>query len=203
MRRIKIALWSIGTLFFLSGCGGISYIGYDRDTLMLQMDQNQLILHGRVVAQKRDNFSSLFLTQEVIQLENGTRLVYEKARTDMSYEFEPMITRTVKIVFEAVRIATVYNKNHLFVYQVLLTDGKVVNVIAQQDNTQELKLLYGMRSTEVSRMLKQLDPDAPKLYNRHSSGLPAGKEAILTKWDTQKVHFVPLVIPLARFMGPF
>jgi len=203
MVRWKTFLLSCSTLFILSGCGGISYIGYNQKQLLLQLDNNQLILHGALLAQKRDNFSSLFLSQNIIQLDTGETVVFEDARTDLTYEFDPMITRIVKIVFEAASISTVYARNNLFAYQVYLDDGRLLNVLAQQSDTQDLKLVYGMSTAHLNSMLRELDPNALGAYEKRVVKLPRSQHAILTKWDVRKVHFVPLVVPIGRFMGPF
>jgi hypothetical protein len=50
-------------------------------------------------------------------------------------------------------------------------------------------------------MLKQLDPDAKGAYYKQVITLQDERHAIFSKWDTQKVHFVPLVVPLPRLMG--
>lgn len=184
-------------LLFLGGCGGISYIGYKNQQLALQIDQNQLQLHGTLLTQKLDNFSSLFLYRKVIRLETGDIVVYEDARTEMSYQFEPTITRIVQVVFEAANIITVYTKNSLFAYQIRLNNGGILNVIAQMNVDQKLKLVYGMRTAQFNRMLKHLDPDAPNAYYRNVITLHDTKHAILTNWNVRNINFVPLVVPLS------
>jgi hypothetical protein len=203
MSLLKKILMASTLLFLFNACGGISYIGYDHKQLMLQLDKNRLLLPGQVIGEKRDNFNSLYLSRKLIRLNDGTLLVYEDAQTDLSYEFEPMITRTVKIVFEAVRISTIYAKNNLFAYQLLLENGKVLNVIAQQSDTQELRLLYGMGTLRLKHILKALDPDASVAPYRQVLQLRDPSHALLTRWDVQKVHLIPLVVPIGRFMGPF
>jgi len=197
-------LFTITTLLLLlTACGGLSYIGYDHSQLLLQLDKNRLLLPGKFIGEKRDNFSSLYLSRKLIRLNDGTLVVYEDAQTDLSYEFEPTITRSVKIVFEAVSIATVYARNNLFAYQLLLKNGKLLNVIAQQSDTQELRLVYGMGTLHLNKMLKELDPDALAAPYRQAIQLKDPSTALLSRWDVQKVHFVPLVVPIGRFMGPF
>ncbi len=203
MPKLRTLLFAGTILFLLNACGGMSYIGYKDRQLVLQLDQNRLLLHGEVIGQKRDNFSSLFLNRELIRLDNGSLVIYENAQTDLSYEFEPMITRTVKIIFEAKSVATIYTRNNLFAYQVLLKNKRILNVIAQQSATQDLRLVYGMSTKEFNKMMKQLDPDAPGAYYQQALRLSDPKQALLTKWDVQKVHLVPLVVPVGRFMGPF
>lgn len=189
-------------LFFLGGCGGFSYVGYYQDKFVLQAGDNYLALDGHILKERRDNFVSLFLKQDIIRLKNGELVVYEDARTDLDYEFEPMLIRIVKIVFEANRIIPVYGGNHLFAYQILFNDGKMLNLIAQQSTTQHLKLFYGMSTPHLNRILKALDPSARgAYYTKQVIQLTDPAHAVMSKWDVKKVHFVPLVIPLSRFMG--
>jgi hypothetical protein len=200
MLKRFLAIGSI--LFLLSGCGGFSHVGYYQNRFVLQAGQNQLALDGQLLRERRDNFTSLFLKQDIIRLKEGGVVVYEDVRTDLDYEFEPMITRIVKIVFEANRIIPVYGGNHLFAYQILFSNGKMLNVIAQQSTTQHLKLLYGMSTPELNKILKALDPSARgAYYSKQVIQLTDPEHAIMSKWDVKKIHFVPLVVPLSRFMG--
>ena len=198
----KRFLTAFSILLIVNGCGGFSYIGYYQDKFVLQSGQNQLTLDGRLMKEKRDNFVSLFLKQDIIRMKDGELVVYEDARTDLDYEFEPMLRRIVKIVFEANRIIPVYGGNHLFAYQILFNNGKILNLIAQQSTTQHIKLFYGMSTPKLNRMLKVLDSSARGAYYRKQViHLTDPYHAIMSKWDVRKVHFVPLVVPLSRFMG--
>jgi hypothetical protein len=127
--------------------------------------------------------------------------VYEDARTDMLYEFEPGIMRSIKIIFEAKGMIKVYAKSNLYAYQLILKDGKILNIVAQQADTQQLRFVYGLSTAQLNKILKQLDPDARGAYYKQVIRLQDEGHAILSKWDVQKVHFVPLVVPLARMMG--
>ncbi len=183
----------------ISGCG-MSHLGYDNKQLTVQVEEAYLQMDGTLLNERRDNFSSLFLSQKVLRLNEGNLVVYEDARTDLSYEFEPPITRSIKIIFEAKNIIMVYGKSHLYAYQLILKNGKILNVVAQQGDTQQLKFVYGLSTSQLNRMLKQLDPDAASAYYKQVIRLQDEGHAILSKWDVQKVHFVPLVVPLARMM---
>jgi hypothetical protein len=190
-------------LFFIVGCSTSSNIGYQNGFLYLQLEDVLVEMKGTPVAQKRTNFKSLFLEQTVLQTQEGNLLVYENARTDLSYEFEPTLMRTLDVVFETRKKIPLYIKAHLHAYQIILPNGQILNVIAQQNDSQQLKLLYGMSTQQLNRILRKLDPGAQKAHYGNVITLKDPEYAILTKWDDMKVHFYPLVVPLPRLMMGF
>ena len=200
MGKIIRLVFTAIVAFMISGCG-ISNLNYNNKQLTVQVEKEYLQMDGTLLNERKNNFSSLFLSQKVLRLNKGNLVVYEDASTDLNYEFEPSITRSIKIIFEAKNVIMVYAKSHLYAYQLILKDGRILNVIAQQDDSQRLRFVYGMSTTQLNRMLKQLDPDAEGAYYKQVITLQDTRYAILSKWDTQKVHFVPLVVPLRRFMG--
>ena len=193
---IRLVFTTIVTLV-ISGCG-MSKLSYDNKQLTVQVEKEYLQIDGTLLNERRDNFSSLFLSQKVLRLNEGNLVVYEDARTDLSYEFEPPITRSIKIIFEAKNVIMVYGKSHLYAYQLILKDGRLLNVVVQQGDTQQLKFVYGLSTAQLNKMLKQLDPDAKGAHYKQVIRLQDEHHAILSKWDVQKIHFVPLVVPLAR-----
>jgi len=200
MGKIIRLVFTAIVAFMISGCG-ISNLNYNNKQLTVQVEKEYLQMDGTLLNERKNNFSSLFLSQKVLRLNKGNLVVYEDASTDLNYEFEPPITRSIKIIFEAKNVIMVYAKSHLYAYQLILKDGRILNVIAQQDDSQRLRFVYGMSTTQLNKMLKQLDSDAEGAYYKQVITLQDTRYAILSKWDTQKVHFVPLVVPLRRFMG--
>ena len=201
MKKIISTLLTITVTLMISGCGIPSNLTYNNKQLTIQVEKEYLQLDGTLVNERRDNFNSLFLSQKVLRLKEGNLVVYEDARTDLDYEFEPPIMHSIKIIFEAKSVIMVYGKGHLYAYQLILKDGRLLNIIAQQGDTQQLKFVYGMSTSQLNKMLKQLDPDARGAYYKQVIQLHDERNAILSKWDVQKVHFVPLVVPLAKMMG--
>jgi hypothetical protein len=200
MKKITKLLLAATVTLMISGCG-MSNLSYDNKQLTLQVEKAFLQLDGILLKQRRDNFSSLYLTQKVLRLNEGNLVVYEDASTDILYEFEPTTTRSIQIIFEAKSIIRVYAKSHLYAYQLILKDGRILNVVAQQNESQQLRFVYGMNTDQLNKMLKQLDPDAKGAYYKQVIRLQDEHHAIFSKWDVQKIHFVPLVVPLPRLMG--
>jgi hypothetical protein len=203
MYRIKLYFAGVCCALLINGCGTYSGIGWHNGSLYFQLDKKVTQLKGMPVAQKRTNFKSLFLNQTVLQTKRGSLLVYEDAETDLEYEFEPTMMRIINVIFETRKKILLYARGNLQAYQVILPNGQLLNLIAQQSTTQELKLLYGMSTPELNRILKELDPAAPTARYSKVVTFSDPKDAIMTKWDDMKVHFYPLVVPLPRLMMGF
>jgi hypothetical protein len=186
----KLSLSIIFAIWILTGCSDIVYNG------------NPIDIQAPTVYQKNTNFASLFLTQKVIQLSKNEFAVYEKAQTNNEYEFEPSIYRIIQIVFETKSFIPVYSKNHIYAYQLVMPNHKLLNLIAYQFDTQELTFIYGMSNKEFKKMLLKIDDSYQ--YKLYTNIIQVDKtHKFITKWNDWKVHFVPLVVPLARLMSPF
>ena len=197
---ISTVLVTVLTLM-INGCGTSSNLTYNNKHLTIQVEKEYLQFDGTLLNEQINNFSSLFLSQKILRLNEGNLVVYEDARTDLQYEFEPPIMHSIKIIFEAKSMFTVYGKDHLYAYQLVLKNGQLLNVVAQQGDTQQLKFIYGLSTVQLNKIIKQLDPNAGGAYYKQVIQLHDERDAILSKWDVQKVHFVPLVVPLAKMMG--
>lgn len=187
---------------FLTACMPVlSHIGYQNGYIVLQRADTFVRIEGIPVAQKRENFTSLFLTQTLLKLHEGNLVVFEKANTDLQYEFEPTLMRIINVVFETRRKILVYRKDHIHAYQLILPSGRLLNLIAQQSESQELQLLYGMTTPQLNRILRSIDDESPSAKYQNVITFHQPSHAIFTHWDIQKVHFYPLVVPLPRFLG--
>ena len=124
-------------------------------------------LHGTLVKQQKENFSTLFLTQNLLRLDDDSIVMYEEARADMQYQFEPTTTRSIAVIFDAKQVIKVYYSSLLYAFQVELKDNRVLNVLATQGYDQELKMVYGMSTEKLNEMLKKLDPNAQPTYYKN------------------------------------
>ena len=179
----------------------MSGIDHSQNKLTLQVEQNQVLLDAELLQKKGDNFSILFLSQKILRLKEGNIVVFEEARTDDLYEFSPPIMTIISVLFETRSIIRVYARNNLYAYQLALPNKKILNVIAQKDETQHLKFVYGMSNRQFNTMLKQLDPNAPIAPYKDVVRLNSTNHAVLSKWDTKKIQFYPLVRPLSLHFG--
>ena len=121
MSKITKLLVSIVLILLISGCA-TSNISYKNEQLSLQINDSHLQIHGIQVQQHRENFSTLFLTQNLLRLDDGSIVMYEEARTDMQYQFDPTTTRTIGIIFDAKRVVRVYYNALIYAFQLVLKD---------------------------------------------------------------------------------
>ncbi len=200
IKKIIKPLLALTAMFMLSGCG-MSNLNYNNKQLTLQVEQGVFQTNGTLLNAQIYNFNTLLINQKIIRLDEGNLVVYEDARTDLNYQFDPTTTRSIEVIFEAREVIRVYGKSLLFAYQLILKDGRILNVIAQQDDDQYLRILYGMSTVQLNKMLKQVDPDAREAYYKQVIIIQDEQNAIFSKWDVMKIHFYPLVVPLRRLMG--
>lgn len=194
---IKVFLLSV-VLILINSCA-TSNLSYHNEQLNLQINDSHLQVRGTQLKQQRENFSTLFLTQYLLRLDDGRTVVYEKAKTDIQYEFEPTTTRTISIIFDAKKVIRVYYNTLIYAFQVVLQDNRVLNVLATKGFDQELNMVYGMSTEKLNSMLIELDPNARPAYYKNTINLSNESEPFMSRWTTWKVHFLPLVTPVRRF----
>ncbi len=191
---ITIAVWA-----FLSACSTTD-LSYKDNKLALQVDGKHLQVNGTSLGHHQNNFSSLYLRHEILKLDDGNIVVYEKARTDNSYQFNFTTMRTIQIVFDAIEVRKVYFSSSFYILQLTLEDGRTLNTIVEQLEDQSLNLAYGMSNKQVNDLLRQLDTKALRPLKQNVITIQNPQSAILSRWTTRKVDFIPLIIPL-RLLG--
>lgn len=196
-------MFAVMTLFFMQGCAN-SYLYYTEKDQKLTLSLNNIVqqFNGKTVAQQRKNFSSLFLTQKVLRMDDGSVLVYEDGYTDPNFQFEQITSYSIRVIFEARSLYRVYSKDNLYFYQVALSNGHIINLITQQSDNQKLTMLYGMSTKSMNTLISKFDQNAPKAKILDVVRIKEPNSAIKSRWDFQKVHFVPLVGPFSQMMGP-
>lgn len=198
MKLKNMMIAALSAALLLSACSNPATLTYNNEQLQLQVKDAHLQLHGTLLKQQRENFSTLFLTQKLLRLDDGSIVMYENAETDMQYQFDPTTTRSIGIIFDAKGVNKMYENSLLFAYQVILQDNRVLNMIVSQGYDQELIMIYGMSTSKLNSMLRELDPNAPLAYYKNSIDLSKEPNPLMSRWTTYKVHIIPLVIPLRR-----
>ena len=193
-----LSVLSISVL--LVGCS-TSDLSYRENTLILQVDGKSIQMESRVVGERMENFGTLSVKQQLLRKGDGTLLVYEKARTDDRYEFYLPTVDTIKIVFDARDIHVIYFSHSVYIMQLLLADGSVLNLMAEQLEDQSLNMVYGMSNQETNRLLGRLGAGALLPSEGHTVKLAGRKGAIFSRWTTYKVSLIPLVGPLRDLFG--
>lgn len=200
--KLSIKLLSISiTLLLLTACGPTSNLAYKNGQLSIQLSDQNLQLHGKMVKQNRENFSILFLTQSLLRLDDGSMVMYEDARTDLQYQFDPPTTTSITVIFDAKSVIRVYANNFLYAYQIVLPNDRMLNLLVSQSYDQELQMVYGMSTRKLNSMLKKLDENAQPAHYQNVIELSQESNPLMSRWTTSKINFYPLVIPLRRFGG--
>ena len=201
MRTITKILLPLALLAFLSGCQ-TSGLSYTQGVLSLQVDNNHLKVNGTTLSNHNDSFGNLYLRQNVIKLKDGSIVVYERAQTDNQYEFNLIPIQTIQSLFDARKVIPIYYKSSFSLLQLILMDGRVLNVAAEQFDDQQLSLVYGMSNAQLTTIQKQLDPQAAQRpLMEKVIALPGGRGAIYSRWSVRKVQLVPLITPLRYVYG--
>ena len=194
------------TLVFLllSACIPQSTIVLHDGSVVLQTDEyNQIILHAQNRETRNRFFSGLHLKQQILQGREGTFFVLETVNLDNDYEFRQTVKRTIEIVFETRNIHKILSSGTLDLYQLILSDGRVLNIIAQKEGIFTMKFLYGMDMSGFEHILKQLSTTMPKVYTDPLYIARHIEDAVVTKWDIVKVQFYPLVGRMPRLNPMF
>ena len=187
-------------LLILSGCLQQSTIQIDHDSVILKMDEKKYIaLHIRKIKERNRFFRGLHLKQQILQSHKGMLLVLETVNLDNYYEFHQTLKRTIEVVFETRHINKILSSGTLYTYQLILSDGRVLNLVAQKEGIFTMKLLYGMDSVTFTRILKQFSSPIPKIYTTPIYTTHHIEKAIVSKWDIIKVQFHPLVGRMPHF----
>ncbi len=190
---VKNLVW-LSAILLLNACS-TSHVNVHNGQIMIQSGNSASLYQGQLVARHNENFSTLFIEQKILKFPEGNLIVYEHARTDLQYEFEPSLQRVIGVVFDAVQMMPVYIGSQLSAYQIALPNGQWLNLLAQQSDTQELHFIYGMNTKQFTAMIKKIDADAPLALDRQVIQIKKPHQALLSRWTTWKVHFYPLVVP--------
>lgn len=195
----KIIKLLLPTLFILivGGCA-TSTLSYNNENINVRINDASLQVHGVKLEEKNENFSTLFLTQNLLRLDDGSLVAYEEAETDMQYQFDPTTPRSIGIIFDAKRVIKVHYNAFVYAFQVILKENRVLNVLAAQGYDQELQMVYGMSTKKLNAMLQELGQNAQPAYYKNVINLKNEPNPFISKWDMRKVHLVPLVVPLRR-----
>ncbi|HEY9128881.1 MAG TPA: hypothetical protein VIN02_03500 [Sulfurovum sp.] len=198
MKKLIKPFLTVFVLFILSGCA-TSDLSYKNDNIHLRINDASLQVHGVTLQEKHDNFSTLFLTQRLLRLDDGSMAVFEDARTDMQFQFDQTTPRSIKIIFDAKSVLRVHYNTFIYAFQVILKDNRVLNVLVAQGYNQELQMLYGMSTEKMNDMLKELGQDAKPAFYKNVIDLSSEPSPYVSRWTVQKVHLAPLVVPVPRF----
>ena len=192
---------SILLLLLLYGCS-VTTVTDRGNQIVINIENKSIKIDALLEKKYFHNFGNLYLTQKILKRADGSNIVYEKIRLDMQYEFNFSTTTTIQYIFETERSYKIYANRGLYIYQLLLSNGEVLNLIAEEFEDQSMTLIYGMSSSDIRDILNRLDDTAPKRLIDRVVILPNSQDAMRSIWNTQKIHFIPLIVP-SRLVYPF
>lgn len=188
----------LSLLLLLNACSTPATLQYDNTNLNLKVEQKRIQVPSTQIKVNKENFGILFLEQKLLRLDDGSLVMFEEAETDMQYQFDPPTTRSISVIFDAIKVVRVYEKDFIFAYQLVLKDQRVLNIIVSQGYDQELQMVYGMSSKQFIKTLNRLNANVNSLPYKNAIELKNEPNPLLSNWTTWKVNFYPLVIPLPR-----
>ncbi len=200
MYRVGKLFITILILAFLTGCSTTD-LSYKNNQLILKVDGKQLQMDSRFINHRMKNFSTLFIDQQLLQLNEGNMVVYEKCRTDDMNEFYFPTRDTIQVVFDARYVDIVYFSSSFYIMQVGLAEGRPLNVIVEQLEDQSMNMVYGMTNKQINHLLSQLDSQKRMPVDQHVITLNRQQSAILSRWTTYKVNVMQLVGPRRDMFG--
>ena len=200
MKKTKIIIASIAIASVITGCG-MSSMSYKNGDVQIQLDKNHFQISGTTLMKNSSNYGKLFLNQRVLRLADNSLVVYENARTDDMYEFNMEAVPTIKAVFDARDVRVVYFKSSFYLMQLILDDGRVLNLAADHFDDQVLSFIYGMSNAQMRRMAGQFEPGAKIDLISPVVTFHSAKRAIISRWNSQKINFIPLITPVRYLFG--
>jgi hypothetical protein len=200
--NVKKSLYVIVCLLSLFGCSlNTTDLSYRDGAVRLALGKQTVSMHAKTISRKIDNFSTLIVSHTLLKLDTGSLAVFDKARTDMRYEFNYTLPETLRIVFNAQAMHLIYYADSFYLYQVILSDGSRLNVMAEQLDNESLNMLYGMDNATVETWLKALGYNASGKLHTPVRVVNGKKGAILSDWTIYKVNVMQLVVPRRDMMG--
>ncbi len=131
-------------------------------------------------------FSSLSVMQNA--LSDGT--YFEVATCEDGYYFKRNIQELIGEIFGADRVEELFSKGGIYGLRVHLKNRQVINLIAQNSNSKELKIFYGIPYEKFSNIFE-------KIMGKEFKKLPLGGlfelPIAMTKWNELSDEFKGII----------
>jgi len=147
-------------------------------------------------------FGILFLEQKLLRFSDSSLVVFEEAQADMFYMFDPTRVRIITEIFNAKKVISIYEKEFIFAYQVVLNNNSILNIIISQGYEQEIQMIYGMDNKKFLYLLNRLDANINTLPFQATHIVNKKQNPFISTWTTWNINFYPLVVPLP-YIGRF
>lgn len=170
---------------------------------MLAYGDKQMVFYGDIVKEEYVDLSPGYIYQYVTRQKVGTLLVYETTVLHENYRYNHGTLRTMKIIFDARRVETIYTIRNMSFFQIELKDGWIINVIVQQSLDDQLAFAYGYAHEQFAAIMEQIKKpeDVYRKVLRPDVFVPKDPEkAILSQWKPEMLVIDIIFAPVARMM---
>lgn len=182
------------TVLLLTGCATSTLkLGID-DTLTLTYDKEKLSAHGITLDSKSDQYPELQLRQSIIKLDDDTLLVYEEVVVDLLYQFQYGTPQSIEMIFDAEKSKLIYQRNNLYFLQLLLKNGKYLNVVCQQSSLQSLTQLYGFSNKLMEKIINTVSEKEQVLkFQKDVISFEHFKRSYFSTWSAKLIAIDGLI----------
>jgi len=186
-----------------TGCISTSLTLQDKKDIVLTYGDKQMVFYGDIVKEEYVDLSPGYIYQYVSKQEEGDLLVYETTVLHENYRYNHGTLRTMKIIFDARRVETIYTIRNMSFFQIELKDGRIINVIVQQSLDDQLVFAYGFAHNQFASIMQEVKkPD--DVYRKALQSdvfVPQdSKKAILSQWRPEMLIIDVIFAPVARMM---
>ena len=122
-------------------------------------------------------------------LSDGT--YFEVATCEEGYHFEKNMQELIGTIFGANRVEELFSKGEIYGMRVHLKNGQVINLVAQNSNSKELKIFYGIPYEKFSNMLEKI---MGRTFKTISLGGLFELPVAMTKWNELSDEFQGVVL---------
>ena len=197
MRRyIFQSLFGAALLVLLSGCSTSTLVLNNNDEVVLTYNDRSIEAAGKTLKKNQLVFSTIIIDQNVLQFKDKSLLVYESTTVDLNYMYKYATQTSVEMIFDAKKINTIYRRNNLYFFQMILKNGKILNAMVQQSNDQTLSMVYGFSVEQFRKILGQVEGSEKmfiKLETKNIEIFKDPKSAVKSKWNMKLINIDSLI----------
>jgi len=197
IRYIFQSLLGVLLLMLLSGCSTSTLVLNNNDEVVLTYNDKSIEAAGKTLKKNQFVFSTIIIDQNVLQFKDKSLLVYESTTVDLNYMYKYATQTSVEMIFDAKKIKTIYRRNNLYFFQMMLKNGKVLNAMVQQSNDQTLSMVYGFSNIQFRKILGQVEGSETKLSKLKTENIETFndlKSAVKSEWNMKMINIDSLIV---------
>jgi len=135
--------------------------------VILNVKDKTVLLDYSLKKSDKITFSNLNIVQKKLNLKENS-VFLELATVDSLYEFNSKSENIVKVIFEAKEINKIFSINGLTAMEVVLKNGKVMNLFVEDNDMTNLTFFYGLPTDTFRKTVERLQGIEAKLLYQNS-----------------------------------